>query len=49
MSRDLVCGVLVDEKISSRFKYGGKSYYFCCEGCRKEFSKTPAGYLLRAA
>lgn len=44
MTRDAVCGVLIDEKISPSFRYEGKTYYFCSEACRKEFSEIPEQY-----
>lgn len=44
MSRDLVCGTLIDEKISSFLKRDGKTYYFCSEICRREFKTMPERY-----
>ncbi len=42
---DPVCKMEVDEK-SARLvsRYGGKSYYFCAPGCKKEFDRKPAKY-----
>jgi len=36
----------VDEK-TAKFKsqYQGKTYYFCAQGCKKEFDKNPKKYL----
>jgi YHS domain-containing protein len=25
--------------------YGGKTYYFCCAGCKQAFDKQPEAYL----
>lgn len=49
MSRDPVCGVLIDEKLSTALKYEGRSYYFCSELCRKHFHEMPEKYLLTKA
>ncbi|MBI3803832.1 MAG: YHS domain-containing protein [Nitrospirae bacterium] len=49
MSRDPVCGVLIDEKLSTALKYEGKSYYFCSHACRKQFYEIPEKYLLTRA
>jgi YHS domain-containing protein len=46
MSRDPVCGVLIDEKLSSWLKYEGRKYYFCSDACRKHFHEIPEKYLL---
>ena len=27
-----------------RSTYGGKTYYFCCAGCKESFDKDPANY-----
>lgn len=46
MSRDPVCGVLIDEKLSTSLKFEGRIYYFCSESCRKHFHDIPEKYLL---
>ena len=38
MARDPICGMEVDESSSIRAERDGRTYYFCCEGCRKEFT-----------
>jgi YHS domain-containing protein len=45
MAKDPVCGMMVDEK-SAKWKsaYGGKTYYFCNEGCKRAFEKDPKKY-----
>jgi YHS domain-containing protein len=45
MVRDPVCGMLVDEKNPpAKTKYKNKDYYFCMEGCKREFEKNPENY-----
>jgi YHS domain-containing protein len=45
LAKDPVCGMMVDEK-SAKWKsaYGGKTYYFCNEGCKRTFEKDPKKY-----
>jgi xanthine dehydrogenase accessory factor len=42
---DPVCGMDVDPA-TARFmlEHGGRTYYFCCEGCREKFRADPAAY-----
>jgi P-type Cu+ transporter len=43
---DPVCGMKVDpHRTKHRAQYGGRTYYFCSEGCRNKFSATPERYL----
>jgi P-type Cu+ transporter len=43
---DPVCGMTVDpHRTKHRAQYGGRTYYFCSEGCRNKFSATPERYL----
>ncbi len=43
---DPVCGMTVDpHRTKHRAEYGGRTYYFCSEGCRNKFSATPERYL----
>ena len=46
LTRDPVCGMMVNEK-SAKWKsaYGGKTYYFCNETCKRTFDKTPTKYV----
>lgn len=46
MAKDLVCGMMVDEK-SAKWKttHAGKTYYFCSEGCKLTFEKDPKKYV----
>jgi len=43
---DPVCGMkLKKDQIHSSIDYMGKTYYFCCETCEKEFRKDPSRYV----
>ncbi len=49
-ARDPVCGMSVDPLTSKhRFDYQGKTYHFCCAGCRAKFSADPQAYLDKSA
>lgn len=40
--RDPVCGMLVNASAARHTaEHGGRTYYFCCGGCRKRFLETP--------
>jgi Cu+-exporting ATPase len=43
VAKDPVCGMMVDEK-STKWKstHGGKTYYFCSEGCKRAFDRARA-------
>lgn len=44
--RDVVCGMTVDpETASASATQDGKTYYFCCGGCKRAFEKNPENYL----
>ncbi|AEB11778.1 YHS domain-containing protein [Marinithermus hydrothermalis] len=44
--KDPVCGMEVDPKTASfSTEYQGKTYYFCCKGCKNAFDKDPEKYL----
>ena len=46
MEKDPVCGMNVDPaRAKASFEHAGKTYYFCCVGCREKFSAAPAKYL----
>src|SRR5579864_9591081 len=46
MEKDPVCGMNVDPaRAKATFEHAGKTYYFCCAGCREKFSAAPAKYL----
>lgn len=47
---DPVCGMTVDIAPSTAaFEHEGRTFYFCCPGCRHAFSKDPAGFLKQEA
>ncbi len=43
--RDPVCGMTVSPTAPERFSFDGRTYYFCCAGCREKFEKDPRAYL----
>jgi YHS domain-containing protein len=46
MAKDPVCGMEVDEKnAAATAEYQGKTFYFCCNGCKTKFDKAPQQYL----
>ena len=47
MSKDLVCGMNVDESSKFKLEYQGKMYYFCSQMCKATFDKHPAVYASR--
>jgi P-type Cu+ transporter len=43
---DPVCGMTVDPaKTAHRHEHDGRTYYFCCGGCRAKFAADPARYV----
>jgi Cu+-exporting ATPase len=45
---DPVCGMKVPpEKAAASFEYKGKTYSFCCAGCRAKFEADPEKYLVK--
>ena len=43
---DPVCGMTVDPQgAKNRADHGGRTYYFCCTGCRTKFVADPQKYL----
>lgn len=43
---DPVCGMQVNpEKAAASSEYQGKTYFFCCAGCKKKFDAAPGQYL----
>lgn len=46
MSKDLVCGMNVDErKAAAKTDHEGKAYYFCSAGCKNAFQTDPEKYI----
>jgi len=42
---DPVCEMkFVIEKAAAKLDYAGKTYYFCSEGCRRQFEEDPQAY-----
>jgi xanthine dehydrogenase accessory factor len=49
-ARDPVCGMSVATATAvHRAQLGGRTYYFCCGGCRDRFVQAPERYLVAAA
>lgn len=45
MSKDPVCGMMVDEKTAAgQSEYRGRTYYFCAAVCKRKFDDDPAKY-----
>jgi Cu+-exporting ATPase len=48
--KDPVCGMDVDPHAGKpHAEHKGRTYYFCCEGCRTKFLADPERYLGKAA
>jgi len=46
LEKDPVCGMTVDpSRAKATHEHAGKTYYFCCAGCKTKFSADPAKYL----
>ncbi len=43
--KDPVCGMTVSPAAVERASFEGRTYFFCCAGCRTRFEKEPAAYL----
>ena len=49
MTKDPVCGMMVDEKTAAAIaSYEGRTYYFCSASCKSKFEKEPRKYVERA-
>ena len=45
--KDPVCGMTVEpSRAKATHEYAGKTYYFCCAGCKTKFNADPAKYLM---
>jgi len=42
---DVVCGMQVDAATASSAEHEGKTYYFCCDGCKGAFEGSPKYHL----
>ena len=48
--KDPVCGMEIDsERAAARVEHGGRTWWFCSEGCRRAFEQDPARYAGQAA
>jgi YHS domain-containing protein len=46
MEKDVVCGMQVDpKKAAGQSEFSGKTYYFCCAGCKRKFDANPVQYV----
>ena len=46
VTRDPVCGMTVDPAAGKpTVGHGGRTFHFCCNGCRTKFEAAPEGYL----
>lgn len=49
MTRDPVCGMAVNKNwAAARAEYGGRTYYFCIDECRRRFEENPHRYAGRS-
>ena len=46
-NKSATCPIMPDEKVQEKYHcdYQGKTYYFCCRPCIKQFKKNPEKYL----
>jgi xanthine dehydrogenase accessory factor len=45
---DPVCGMTVEVAGARHIvEHGGRDYYFCCPGCKREFEAEPGKYVAR--
>jgi Cu+-exporting ATPase len=42
---DPVCGMTVPPDAPERANFEGRTYYFCCDGCRRQFEAEPRKFL----
>jgi len=46
MEKDPVCGMTLETNGSNQMSdYEGKTFYFCCAGCKQAFDKEPGKYV----
>src|SRR6516165_16039 len=49
-SRDPVCRMAVDPAMAeAKADYDGKTYFFCCDGCREQFLADPKRFVSQEA
>jgi YHS domain-containing protein len=44
MPIDPVCGIELEEDDAVVLAHEGKTYWFCCDGCKRIFVKSPKKY-----
>jgi YHS domain-containing protein len=44
MPIDPVCGIEMDQELAIMHNHKNKTYYFCCDGCKRIFTKKPHKY-----
>ena len=45
MAKDPVCGMEIDEdEAAVTSEHMGKTFYFCAQGCKKQFEENPMKY-----
>jgi Cu+-exporting ATPase len=50
LEKDPVCGMMVDPaRAKATHEHAGKTYFFCCPGCKEKFKADPAKYLAAKA
>jgi Cu+-exporting ATPase len=43
VTKDPICGMIVDKATALHAERDGKTFYFCSDHCRQKFLSTPAG------
>ncbi|MDQ3852948.1 MAG: YHS domain-containing protein [Thermoproteota archaeon] len=41
---DPVCGIEMQQELAISYEHHGRIYYFCCDGCKRIFTKKPRKY-----
>jgi Cu+-exporting ATPase len=41
-TKDPICGMTVEKATALHAERDGKTFYFCCDGCRQKFLSAPA-------
>lgn len=49
VTKDPICGMVVNEATALHAEREGKTFYFCSEHCRKKFLSMPIGAKPKAA
>ena len=44
MPIDPVCGIEMDQELAIIHSHKNKTYYFCCDGCKRIFARKPHKY-----